>query len=61
MNHRQKFPQCRARNYRQAFEKLDRALKKNTSSNNNAKINLTRLALFGVADEPEQSSGPKIP
>jgi hypothetical protein len=50
MNHRQKPRQCRRSNpaYRQALERLDRALSENTPSNDLEKIDAVRRILFGA-------------
>jgi len=61
MNHRQKLPQRLPKNYRQAFEKLDFALEKNTPSNNFEKIQRMRRALFGDVDKLEKSGRIVIP
>jgi hypothetical protein len=59
MNHYQKPPQHQSRNsvYRQALERLDRALKKNTPSNECEKIDKLRWALFGELPEDGKKSG----
>jgi hypothetical protein len=50
MNHRPKPQPCRRSNpaYRQALERLDRALSENTPSNDLEKIDAVRRILFGA-------------
>jgi hypothetical protein len=49
MNHRQKSPPRRPPSpaYRQAFERLDAALAKNSRLGEDEKIQMARIALFG--------------
>lgn len=47
--------------YRQAFERLDEALEKNTVSDNSHKIRLLRLAMFGDVDKLQSSGMVEIP
>jgi hypothetical protein len=61
MNHRQRFPQRLPENYRQALEKLDRALEEDTPADQAAKILWRRRILFGEVDKLEQSGTVKIP
>jgi hypothetical protein len=53
MSRRQKTPQLRIKNpaYRQAFERLDIALSKNSSSNDIEKIDTLRRLVFGELPE----------
>jgi hypothetical protein len=57
MNRHQKPPQPRCTNpaYRQAFERLDKALEENTPSDNYEKIRLMRQAAFADVDAAERS------
>jgi hypothetical protein len=63
MNRRQKSPPPRIKTpaYRQAFERLDAALEKNTLSDNYEKIRLMRIALFGDVDKLQASGKLVIP
>jgi hypothetical protein len=63
MNSRQKPPPLRPKNpaYRQAFERLDAALEKNTTLDNYEKIRRMRLALFADVDKLQSSGRIKIP
>ena len=58
MNRRRKPPQPRCKNpaYRQAFERLDKALEENTPFDNTEKIRLIRQAAFADVDEFERSN-----
>ena len=63
MNRRNKPPQHRTKApaYRQAFERLDAALEKNTTLDNYEKIRRMRLALFADVDKLQASGRIKIP
>ena len=63
MNHNQKPPQLRIQNpaYRQAFERLDAALEKNTVHDNTRRIRLMRRIYFKDVDELEKSGRLKLP
>ena len=47
--------------YRQAFERLDATLQKNTQSDNSEKIQLMRLAMFADVDRLQASGRVVIP
>jgi hypothetical protein len=53
-------PVCRHSAYRQAFEWLDEALQKQSAVCNAEKINMVRLAMFGVVAESENPDAANI-
>ena len=63
MNRRHKSPPRRSQApaYRQAFERLDAALEKNTPWDNSEKVRLMRLALFADIDRLEASGKVVLP
>ena len=63
MTHHGKSTRPVARNaaYRQAFERLDAALEKNTPWDNSEKIRLMRLAAFADVDALEKSGKLVLP
>lgn len=63
MNRHPKSPPPRLKNpaYRQAFERLDAALEKNTPHDNSHKIRLLRMAMFGDVDKLQASGTLVIP
>ena len=63
MKRHKKHPHLIVRNpaYRQAFQRLEDSLARTSEDSNFEKIDLLRLALFGVVAEPQQSGTVKIP
>jgi hypothetical protein len=54
-------PRCKALAYRQAFERLNAAMEKNTVCDNREIIRRLRLAMFADVDELEKSGTVVIP
>jgi hypothetical protein len=59
MNRHQKQPHLKVRNpaYRQAFQRIEAALKRTSEGRENEKIDWARRALFGALPEDMEKSG----